>query len=124
MMARSNKIAFVLVVLMSTFTATEALAVKAIAHCSRTGWFGLGEGDTGTEAADDAVSKCIIAGGVPGCCHVVATTEDAFCIALATGSRARRGVGASNNQGRAELMALKSCPAPHCQLQISVCEKD
>jgi hypothetical protein len=106
------------------FGTSQALAVKAIAHCSATGLFGLGEGETAAEATDDAVSKCIIAGGIPGCCHLLVTTEDASCVALATGPNAQRGVGSSNNQGRAERMAMQSCPAYGCQLQISVCEND
>jgi hypothetical protein len=110
--------------LISFFGTSQALAVKAIAHCSATGRFGLGEGETAAEAADDAVSKCIIAGGIPGCCHLMVTTEDASCVALATGSHARRGIGSSNNKGRAERMALQSCPSSDCELQISVCEDE
>jgi hypothetical protein len=114
---------FFLAVAIQNFGITEALAVEAIAHCSMTGRFGLGEGETAAEAADDAVSKCIGGGGIPGCCHVAVTTDDAPCIALATGPNAIRGVGSSNNKGRAERMALQSC-GYGCELQISLCENE
>jgi hypothetical protein len=98
---RGSLIAFV--VIASTFAAGDALAVKAIAHCSATGRFGLGIGETAAEAADDAVSKCIVGGGIAGCCHLLGTTEDAECIALATGPGVVKGFGSSSNSAMTKL---------------------
>jgi hypothetical protein len=102
---------------------TCALAVEAVAHCSATGRFGLGEGDTVVEATDDAVSKCIVGGGVAGCCHVMVTTEDASCIALATGPGTQRGFSSSNDRRRAERLAIQECGSG-CRLRVSRCESD
>jgi hypothetical protein len=118
---RGLVVAFFLIV--SLFDANYALAVKAIAHCSATGRFGLGEGDTAAEAADDAVSKCIVGGGIAGCCHLLGSTEDAECVALATGPGVQKGFGSARDQGRAERIAIQECGGD-CRLRISQCEND
>jgi hypothetical protein len=53
---------------------SNALAVWAIAYCQIKGQFGLGKGDQVDQAAADALTKCIIGGGIPGYCRVMGTT--------------------------------------------------
>lgn len=132
-----KRTAFALFTVVSCLFASELLAeVKAIAHCSMTGRFGIGEGETGEDAASDAVQKCIVGGGQAGCCELQGTTDDARCIALATapaacfpqacqstpsGAEVKRGFGSANNQERAERIARRQC-GTHCKLEVSVCQ--
>jgi hypothetical protein len=121
-----KRTAFALFTVVFCLFARELLAeVKAIAHCSMTGRFGIGEGETGEDAAGDAVQKCIVGGGQAGCCELQGTTDDARCIALATapGAEVKRGFGSANNQERAERIARRQC-GTDCKLEVSVCQSE
>jgi hypothetical protein len=112
-------------IVMSCGVSTPVFAqIAALAQCSMRGVPGSGIGSSESEAATNAVNNCVNRGGVPGCCHVIATTEQVGtpCIAFAQNLATRYvSVGGGDSKALAVADAINSC-GEGCTPVAAVCE--
>jgi hypothetical protein len=82
----------------------------AISFCRETGKIGLGLGETEGSAVADSIRRCIGSGGRPGCCQVVAMTQEG-CVSIALPKRAptKFGVGQGDTEEDADDEAIADC---------------
>jgi hypothetical protein len=98
--------------------------VGALAQCSMRGVPGAGTGYSDVEAGRNAINNCVANGGVPGCCHVIATTAQigSPCIAFAQriGDTRAASVGGGESQEEAVGVALSYC-GQSCTAVAAIC---
>lgn len=87
------------------------------AEATREPFYGVGGGDTDSEANDNAMGFCKEAGGTA--CEVVITYEK--CAALAVSGSGKGGWGTSGTKADAEAQSLQGCKEADCKVVVSDC---
>lgn len=86
-------------------------------EATREPYYGVGGGDTGDEANENAMGFCKEAGGTA--CEVVITYEQ--CAALAVSGDGKGGWGTSATKEEAEAQSLQGCKGAACKVVVSDC---